>query len=427
METRIGKMNILLFLTLLVGILLLFLSRAQAQNWVELPPYNTLWPLWSPALSPIDDATGLPTPIVTSLEPDISLPLAPGLTWDPALPYPWLLYNTFSGLAYFDPLAGMNLWPAPSLLDSVGNPAPLELPLGYADLPPTDGIWLANNVPTANLYYRLYFPAIPLAAPIAPSTGPTNTILASLLTPLDILGPTLGVPSILSPTLPLLQSSVPTAIAPLPTVPIPAAPVPTGAISGLFIAEQVGSWTGSWISLVKTQAGPLELDLVENLETGLSGTAFMIGYNNILEPFNVAGPLPNGAFFLLNGSYINPTTGVSYDIELECTLVSDIRIEGNYFIEKVGATKVDYGEITLNLVAPVLTVPAPTATPVVPAPTPVIPIATVPAAPTPVVLPATIAAPAPVPITSTIPVVPLVTAPLPVPPTAAVSGLWWLF
>ena len=56
-----------------VFLILLYLglsSVAQAQYWAALPPYNTLWPLWSPALSPVDSGTGLAVPIVDSLSPD---------------------------------------------------------------------------------------------------------------------------------------------------------------------------------------------------------------------------------------------------------------------------------------------------------------------------------------------------------------------
>ena len=94
MTTKIGfKATFLLILILFIGIVL-YLPIAQAQYWVELPPYNTLWPLWSPALSPIDVISGEPVPLVSSLASTTILPVAPGLTWDPSLPYPWLLYNT---------------------------------------------------------------------------------------------------------------------------------------------------------------------------------------------------------------------------------------------------------------------------------------------------------------------------------------------
>ncbi|MEW5802831.1 MAG: hypothetical protein AB1847_12095 [bacterium] len=34
------------------------IARAASQ-WTALPPYNTLWPLWSPVLSPVDSSHGV--------------------------------------------------------------------------------------------------------------------------------------------------------------------------------------------------------------------------------------------------------------------------------------------------------------------------------------------------------------------------------
>ena len=64
-------------LLILSAILLICSSIGYAQNWVSLPPYNTLWPLWSSILSPIDPVTNLPTPIVSDLSSSAILPLQP--------------------------------------------------------------------------------------------------------------------------------------------------------------------------------------------------------------------------------------------------------------------------------------------------------------------------------------------------------------
>ncbi len=122
----------------LVALVFAYSPIAQAQNWMALPPYNTLWPLWSPALSPVDAVTGLPTPVVASLTPSTVLPVQPGLTWDPSAANPWLLYNTPLGMVHYDPIGGINLWPPSYLLDTAGAPLPLNLPLVYDLLPPTD-------------------------------------------------------------------------------------------------------------------------------------------------------------------------------------------------------------------------------------------------------------------------------------------------
>ena len=42
-------------------------SVSYAQTWTNLPPYNILWPLWSPALSPVIAVTSLPTPLLNKI------------------------------------------------------------------------------------------------------------------------------------------------------------------------------------------------------------------------------------------------------------------------------------------------------------------------------------------------------------------------
>ena len=159
------------------------LTINPGDKWVALPPYNTLWPLWSPPLSPVSSLTGLPAPIVTSLRPTTVLPVQPGLTWDPSVGYPWLLYNTPLGLAYYDPLRGVNLWPHPLLINTItGTPITLTLPLGYQTLPPTSSLWLYSNVPAAN---QSYIAAYSTFTPVNTVAAPPS--LTSLLTPLQLL------------------------------------------------------------------------------------------------------------------------------------------------------------------------------------------------------------------------------------------------
>lgn len=185
--------------------LLTYTSVSYAQYWSSLPPYNTLWPLWSAVLSPIDPLTNLPTPIVSGLSASTVLPLQPGLTWNPALPNPWLLYNSPVGLLYYDPLFGINTWPPNSLIDSItGNPIPISLPLGYSNLAPTISVWISNTVPVANIAYQLAYPPFatavtpPLLIPLPPAlvaivgtiavpVPPLPPPFTSLLTPLSIL------------------------------------------------------------------------------------------------------------------------------------------------------------------------------------------------------------------------------------------------
>ena len=126
----------ILIITLLFPVIIYQQTEAQFDSWAAMPPYNTLWPLWSSILSPVDSASGFPTPIVTSLVPETVLPLQPGLTWDPSMRYPLMLYNTPLGLAYYDQYTGVNLWPPPSLINIItGLPIELSLPVDYATLP----------------------------------------------------------------------------------------------------------------------------------------------------------------------------------------------------------------------------------------------------------------------------------------------------
>ncbi|MEW5801032.1 MAG: hypothetical protein AB1847_02900 [bacterium] len=174
---------ILALFILISGLLAIQSSTAAAANWQPLPPYNTLWPLWSPPLSPVNALTGLPTPIVNQISRSTVLPVQPGLTWDPRKTYPWLLYNTPLGLCYYDPYYGINSWPPSSLLDPLtGLPAPIDLvtlKIAYTALAPTSSSWLAANVPVANVYFFNTYPPAAVA-----STPP----LSSLLTPAILLG-----------------------------------------------------------------------------------------------------------------------------------------------------------------------------------------------------------------------------------------------
>ena len=48
------KKYLILIVTFSIMVGLLFAHAVQAQNWANLPPYNLMWPLWSPTLSPPD-------------------------------------------------------------------------------------------------------------------------------------------------------------------------------------------------------------------------------------------------------------------------------------------------------------------------------------------------------------------------------------
>jgi hypothetical protein len=143
----------------------LFISRITfAQTWQALPPYNILWPLWSPALSPVNPATGKPTPLITSLTRNTVLPVQPCLGLNPNNPVvtgmgdllPYFFYNTPTGLMYFDLWYGINPWPPNGLVNpTTGAPVPLNLATGYSflGLPNLRGTEFSYIVDLANLSY----------------------------------------------------------------------------------------------------------------------------------------------------------------------------------------------------------------------------------------------------------------------------------
>ena len=192
-----------LILIICAAFVVIFSSTALCQYWVAMPPYNTLWPLWSQVLSPMDPTTGLLTPIVSSLEPNTILPVQPALTWNPALPYPWLLYNTPIGMIYYDVMFGMDMWPHSSLINPMtGGPLPIVLPSNYGSLPPTDSTWILNTVPSANNLYQASYPYYnflgTLSLPAIINLPPITSL--SLETYLTMLPVTMlaGIPPVLS-------------------------------------------------------------------------------------------------------------------------------------------------------------------------------------------------------------------------------------
>jgi len=128
--------------------------------WTALPPYNVLWPLWSQDLSPVSD--GVPTPLISDLTRDTVLPVQPAIVWDPdglAL----IIYNKpeslGGGLTFFNEAYGFNPWPPSYLLDETGAPAPIDLPSDWPLYVPSNLPQLAETVYLSNMgYYVQYGP-----------------------------------------------------------------------------------------------------------------------------------------------------------------------------------------------------------------------------------------------------------------------------
>ena len=198
-----GKKSFIIFTILLFTFILVMavghIVPASAQlYWQPMPPYNVLWPLWSPALSPLvgpaDPITGLatPVPLITSLSRDTILPVQPALAWDPCQPnveaFPWLIYNTPTalggGLVYWDIYYGMNPWPPSYMLDPVsGAPAPITLPATWTLLGPTGIKEMAWYTPLANAIFSLQY-GVPISNLLTTADIWGYPPLASLPTPI---------------------------------------------------------------------------------------------------------------------------------------------------------------------------------------------------------------------------------------------------
>lgn len=87
---------------------IIFSQNIHAQYWIALPPYNVLWPLWSPSLSPTDPITGVATPLLSLVYKESILSVQPCLVWNIKNTQPLLLYNrptqSGGGIVYYDPI-----------------------------------------------------------------------------------------------------------------------------------------------------------------------------------------------------------------------------------------------------------------------------------------------------------------------------------
>jgi len=147
-------MKILFISFILIISISITLPSAKAQYWQAMPPYNVLWPLWSPALSPINPLTGIPIPLVTYIKSNTVLPVQPCLVWDLNKANPWLIYNSHFGLIYWDTNFGFIKWPPYYLLNPVtGHQNPIILPLHYEILSPFDENDLNPLISLGNLSY----------------------------------------------------------------------------------------------------------------------------------------------------------------------------------------------------------------------------------------------------------------------------------
>ena len=179
--------------------LILFCSFVKGQDlWAPIPPYNVLWPLWSPALSP-PDALGVPTPLITSLTSATILPVEPAIVWDPALPDFYVLYNGASGLQYYD-LISPDYWTDPPFVDWPPRyllsvypsyntyPNPIPLPPNYATLLLFDPIqWINSWVPVFNTEIQNLDPTVVLSLLTPANLLPSTYVFSATYAPAPVI------------------------------------------------------------------------------------------------------------------------------------------------------------------------------------------------------------------------------------------------
>ncbi|MGA1789863.1 MAG: hypothetical protein ACMUIM_00115 [bacterium] len=137
------------------------------------------------------------------------------------------------------------------------------------------------------------------------------------------------------------------------------------AAAPVVAAEQAGTWTGTWYSLIKLNAGIMNMSLIEDEINGaLIGEVNLIlnKFTNSI-PAEISGLYDGGTSFVLTGGnntvfsslLILTTTVTLYEITLTCTLTSPTTMTGTYYIKDL--TKLlsdDYGNFNLTLTAPAI-------------------------------------------------------------------------
>jgi len=149
----------------------------------------------------------------------------------------------------------------------------------------------------------------------------------------------------------------------------------------LLTAEQAGTWSGTWTSLVTLKGGIMNMSLVEDALTGvLSGQVNLLlnkvtgsipadvtGYLTTVGPgsLGITGTGGAVATFILSGgnqaffsSFVLIPTFISaiplYTINLVCIMTSPVTMIGKYDVQDIYKLNTDSGEFNLTLTAPVI-------------------------------------------------------------------------
>ncbi|MGA1869326.1 MAG: hypothetical protein ACMUJM_12370 [bacterium] len=117
----------------------------------------------------------------------------------------------------------------------------------------------------------------------------------------------------------------------------------------LVLAEQVGSWDGTWTTGLVS--GPMTLNLVADLFGGLSGFVQLLGNPYLGSLVDVTGNAVNNQIYL-SGSGVGLGT-MTFTIDIVGTIVDPITMTGQYTL--INATSiVETGSFELSLLPPII-------------------------------------------------------------------------
>ncbi len=185
--------------------------------------------------------------------------------------------------------------------------------------------------------------------------GGIGSLLSSLISsPLTTVAPAATSPATVAGTTILVMPPTATATvsALLPLLPLPVAPLAVLSLPlpPLFIAEQAGTWMGTWTNGLLS--GPMTLNLIDALGL-ISGTAQLLANPTLGSLVDVTGTAIN-AQITLSGTGVG-LGGMSFGLDLVGILTATDTMIGTYSIINLsGGTVVDQGRFNLVLITPVI-------------------------------------------------------------------------
>lgn len=125
---------------------------------------------------------------------------------------------------------------------------------------------------------------------------------------------------------------------------------PLNALAPLFVAEQAGTWMGTWTNGLL--AGQMTLNLIDALGL-VTGTAQLLGNPSLGSLVDVSGTALN-AQITVSGTGLG-LGGMTFELTLVGILITAEQMTGTYtIINTSGGSVVDEGKFDLTLIAPVI-------------------------------------------------------------------------